>query len=230
MRHILVLLFLMVTNYSKAQTYEIGLWLGGSNLVGDVGTTTYVKPSDPAIGGVFKWNRSNRHSFRGTLTYARMSADDAESDDRSRVLRDLSLNYNLLELSVGVEYTFWDFELYSGKQQFTPYLYTGLTGFNYELFAINNSNNTLESYGNTFEAAIPIVLGVKSNITDKLVLAAEVGARYTFTDNLDGSNPERNKKDFEDLQFGNINNNDWYIFSGITLTYTFGRTPCYCNF
>jgi hypothetical protein len=25
------------------------------------------------------------------------------------------------------------------------------------------------------------------------------------------------------LQFGNINNNDWYVFSGLTLTYTFGE-------
>ncbi|MEO9560182.1 MAG: DUF6089 family protein, partial [Nonlabens ulvanivorans] len=48
----------------------------------------------------------------------------------------------------------------------------------------------------------------------------------TFTDNLDGSNNE----DFENVRFGNINNNDWYVFSGVTLTYAFGRKPCYCNF
>jgi hypothetical protein len=27
------------------------------------------------------------------------------------------------------------------------------------------------------------------------------------------------------LKFGNINNNDWYVFSGLTLTYTFGEKP-----
>ncbi|MEP2335783.1 MAG: DUF6089 family protein, partial [Nonlabens ulvanivorans] len=36
--------------------------------------------------------------------------------------------------------------------------------------------------------------------------------------------------DFENVRFGNINNNDWYVFSGVTLTYAFGRKPCYCNF
>jgi hypothetical protein len=30
------------------------------------------------------------------------------------------------------------------------------------------------------------------------------------------------------VQFGNINNNDWYVFSGITLTYTLGLKPCHC--
>ncbi|MDX1317352.1 MAG: DUF6089 family protein, partial [Xanthomarina gelatinilytica] len=24
--------------------------------------------------------------------------------------------------------------------------------------------------------------------------------------------------------------NDWYMFTGVTLTYTFGRKPCYCVF
>jgi hypothetical protein len=52
-----------------------------------------------------------------------------------------------------------------------------------------------------------------------LVLALETGARYTLTDNIDGSFNQK---------FGNINNNDWYVFTGATLTYTFGTKPCYC--
>mgnify|MGYP003400395526 FL=1 len=72
--------------------------------------------------------------------------------------------------------------------------------------------------------AIPMTLGIKSNVWPQLILAIEVGARYTLTDNLDGSNP----KDDSLPKFGNINNNDWYVFSGVTLTYTFGNKPCYC--
>jgi hypothetical protein len=68
-----------------------------------------------------------------------------------------------------------------------------------------------------------MTLGIKSNVSRHIVLGLEVGARYTFTDNLDGSNPKDNT-----LRFGNINNNDWYVFSGFTLSYTFGRKPCYC--
>jgi hypothetical protein len=40
------------------------------------------------------------------------------------------------------------------------------------------------------EIAIPITLGLKSKITSSLVLGFEVGARYTFTDNIDGSQPK----------------------------------------
>jgi hypothetical protein len=43
-------------------------------------------------------------------------------------------------------------------------------------------------------------------------MALEMGARYTLTDNLDGSNPK--KESLKSSQFGNINNNDWYVFQG----------------
>jgi hypothetical protein len=74
--------------------------------------------------------------------------------------------------------------------------------------------------------AIPMMVGVKSNILKNFVLGIEVGARYTFTDNLDGSNPKN--ENLEPLKFGNINSNDWYVFTGFTLTYTFTEKPCYC--
>jgi hypothetical protein len=227
----LVVIIGLMLNFvvAKAQTYEFGLFAGGSNVIGDVGRTQYVDPRDGTIGAIVKWNRSNRHAFRASFIHASMIGDDNDSDDISRDLRGLKYNYNLLEASVGIEYTFWEWDLYSGTPQFTPYIYTGLTGFHYDLFALSN-NGELEEYGSTFEAAIPIILGFKITISSHFVLGIEVGARYTFTDNLDGSNPERSKKDFANLQFGNISNNDWYVFSGVTLTYTFGRKPCYCNF
>ena len=83
---------------------------------------------------------------------------------------------------------------------------------------IDNTRRTL---------AIPITVGVKGRIFDHLILGFEVGARYTFKDDLDGSKPTN--KDLDDLKFGNINSTDWYVFSGFTLTYTFGNKPCYCR-
>ena len=50
-----------------------------------------------------------------------------------------------------------------------------------------------------------------------------------FSDDLDGSNSNNDDVD-PAYQFGNPNSNDWYNFTGFTLTYTFGRKPCYCNF
>jgi hypothetical protein len=228
MRSFFIFIIFLSFAFAKAQTYEVGVFVGTSNIVGDVGSTQYLQFNDVAIGGVFKWNRSSRHSFRASIISANMVGDDNDSDDTSRDLRGLKYSYSLIEASVGIEYTFWDWDLYSGRTQLVPYLYTGLTAFQYSSFALNNTNE-LEEYDKSIDIAIPIMFGVKTNITPELILAAEIGARYTFTDNLDGSNPDGDN-DFDNLKFGNINNKDWYIFSGVTLTYTFGRKPCYCNF
>ena len=34
-------------------------------------------------------------------------------------------------------------------------------------------------------------------------------------------------KDFENNTFGNTNSNDWYTFTGITLTYAFGKSHAF---
>ncbi|AZQ42996.1 type IX secretion system protein PorG [Nonlabens ponticola] len=229
MRLSLVIIVFFVSAFAKAQTFEIGIWAGGSNIIGDVGSTAYINPTGTTVGGIFKWNRSSRHSFRGTLLYSKITADDADSDDRSRELRGLEFDYNMLEASIGIEYTFWEWNLYNYKRQFVPYMYSGISAYRYDQQRLNN-NAELEIYSNSIDVALPFILGVKGTLSDHLIIGAEIGARYTITDNLDGSNPEGRFGSNQPQRFGNLNNNDWYVFSGVTLTYTFGRKPCYCNF
>lgn len=110
------------------------------------------------------------------------------------------------------------------KPQFSPYVFTGINYFAYdELFYTDNKAS--EDYKDG-ALAIPMIVGVKARLNRDFVIAFEVGARYTFTDNLDGSNPKN--ENLAPLRFGNLNSNDWYVFSGFTLTYTFGENPCFC--
>ena len=83
------------------------------------------------------------------------------------------------------------------------------------------------SNGNSGGIALPIIGGFKMRIANSYVLGIEAGARYTFSDDIDGSLPKNGS--LENLKFGNTNSNDWYVFTGLTLTYTFGNKPCYCN-
>ena len=73
-----------------------------------------------------------------------------------------------------------------------------------------------------------MIIGVKTNINRFLILGIEFGPRYTFADDMDGSNPTNKNLKKLGIDFGNVNNNDWYVFSGLTVTYTFGDKPCYC--
>lgn len=224
-----VLLIIIAASFASAQTYEIGGMIGGANYIGDVGNTAYINPNNLSFGGIVKWNRSPRHSFRASLLYARIDADDAQSDNSRRTERGYKFKNSVKEASIGLEYTFWEFDVHSQKSISTPYLYTGITAFTYHALSKNNKDK-IKSYGDAISFAIPMVVGYKATLTQHMLIGVEIGARYTFTDNLDGSNPNKSDADNESLRFGNINNNDWYVFSGITLTFAFGRKPCYCNF
>jgi hypothetical protein len=223
-RLFILLFFLISSTLLKAQINEFGVFLGGSNYIGDVGPTTYIAPNDLAIGFIYKWNRSTRHSYRFSYTYGKISSNDLDSDVPDRNLRGLNFENTIHEFSAGLEFDFFEFDLHKLGSQFTPYVYTGLSYFSYkELFFIDNE---VEEDYTDGALAIPMTLGIKAKLNRRFILSLEAGARYTFTDNLDGSNPKN--ENLQSLQFGNINSNDWYVFTGITLTYTFGENPCYC--
>ncbi|PYE80648.1 hypothetical protein DFQ11_10412 [Winogradskyella epiphytica] len=229
MKYIFAILFsALLANNLDAQIYEIGVFAGGSNFIGDVGATKYISPNQLAIGGIAKWNRSPRHSYRLSVIFSELEGIDAKSDDPRRKQRDYQFNNSILEISLGMEFTFFDFDLHSLDTKGTPYLYSGLTLTNYDNYYFSDAGVFTSENKFSWAMGIPIVLGYKTRIADQFILAAEVGARYTFTDEIDGSVPS--SEDTERYSFGNTNNNDWYMFSGITLTYTFGRKPCYCNF
>lgn len=206
-----------------AQTYEVGIFAGGTNMVGDVGRTNYILPSGPAFGGLFKWNKSKRYAWRASVLYGTFTADDSKSSMPSRQQRKYEVDNSIFETSLGVEFNFVEYNLHKLGPAFTPYLYTGISYFRYDFMyfdalQVQDINQKEGSF------AIPMTVGAKYRLNQFLILGAEIGARYTFTDNLDASNPEGSN--FEQFRFGNILSDDWYVFTGFTLTYTFGRKPC----
>lgn len=210
---------------SFGQIHEIGVFAGGSNYIGDVGKSDYFNPNDFAFGLLYKWNKSTRHSWRFSYNMASISAKDIESKAPNRNLRGYEIKNNIKEFSLGLEFNFLDFDLHQSDFVFTPYVYSGLSTFVYDETYVLNKVSHVDYQHYSF--AIPMVVGMKAKIANHLVLGFETGARYTFTDNLDGSNPKN--QNFETLKFGNLNNKDWYIFTGLTLTYTFGKNPCFCS-
>jgi hypothetical protein len=56
-----------------------------------------------------------------------------------------------------------------------------------------------------------MIIGLKVRFLEKFIFSIEGGARYVFSDDIDGNssfNPN----------FGNINNNDWYFFSSLGIS------------
>jgi hypothetical protein len=226
MRHLIILILsILSAQLNFGQINEIGVFLGGSNFIGDVGATDYISPNQFAIGALYKWNRSKRHSYRASILFSELEGIDTNSDDPRRIQRGYEFSTKITELSLGMEFTFLDFNLHSGEKLGTPYLYSGISLAYHDNYYFANGIQTQEDTS-SWAYGIPMALGFKTNVLENFILGIEVGARYTFSDELDGSVPD--SIELEQYRFGNINNNDWYMFSGITLTYTFGENPCYC--
>lgn len=229
-RHILIILLFSLQLLS-AQIHEIGVFVGGSNPIADVGRTTYVYPNKLALGLLYKWNFHERMSVRAQVIKTDLSGNDLDSDIVAKRNRQFRFSNEITEVILGAEFNFLEYSMHNRLDKpMTPYLFTGINFFWYDdlYFQRNSTVRPLEAVHTlkrNSAMAIPLILGFKAKLNMRLILAAEVGTRFTFTNNLDGSLPEN-----KSLSFGNKSrSNDWYTFSGFTLTYTFGEKPCYCK-
>ena len=215
--------------HSKAQFHELGVFLGAGNYIGDIGGSHYVFPENPAFGLVYKWNRTTRYSLRANVMIMNVTKSDYSPIDFARFNRRYRFKNQFMEFSVGTEINYYDFNLHGGEKIVAPYLFLGAGFVRYNLFY--HQPNTLENieYGKGIDLVLPAIIGLKANVSPLIVLALELGVRYTFTDNLDGSAPETEDSLTNDLKFGNLYNNDWYVFTGLTISFTFGDLPCYCK-
>ena len=172
MNNRLILLCLTLTLSSAlstvltAQTYEVGAFFGGANYIGDVGKTQFIAPVGPTFGGIAKWNRSTRHSFRLTYLVGQIFADDLDSKDVRRLQRGYAFENTLSEMSLGVEYTFWEFDLHEAASAFTPYMYTGVTFTWYD--ALRRTGTLFEPVGRGKHLCHPYGFGAKKDFGYKI--------------------------------------------------------------
>lgn len=220
-----LVLALLTFSQINAQMHEVGVFAGGSNPIADVGKSSFIAPNSLAIGLLYKWNKSKRHAWRFSILNSNIKGNDANSDILSRKERGFEFENRITQLSAGLEFNFFDFDLHQNTFIATPYIHTGVSYFKHDnLYYIKNVAHSKES---SWDFSIPMTIGVKAKITPAVVFAVETNFHYSFTDDLDGSFPKN--PDLKKYAIGNIQSNDWYTFTGVSLTYTFGENPCYCK-
>ena len=50
----ILLLFISISSFMNSQFHEVGLFIGGSNYIGEVGSDYYILPTNSAFGLVYK--------------------------------------------------------------------------------------------------------------------------------------------------------------------------------
>ena len=217
------ILFFVLASFTSiclGQIHEVGASLGGSNFVGDIGNNTYFYPNKPAGAVFYKYNWNPKIALRTTFSYLPITGNDADADTKFRKDRGNSFTNTIKELAVGIEYNFYEYDLSSDDKTWTPYLLLELAGFNYSNVSSYTPTGQI-NYGNKTSYAIPFGIGYKSKLYGTLAFALEAKFRYTFEDDLDFVS-----KDTPNIKIEGTGN-DWYMFTGISLIYTFGRPSCY---
>ncbi|WP_343329247.1 DUF6089 family protein [Polaribacter staleyi] len=233
-KKILFFVFVSFTSIFLGQLHEVGLSLGGANYVGDIGKNYYFSPNKPAGALFYKYNWNPRVALRATYSYLPISGNDADADTGYRKDRDLHFSNTINELAVGLEFNFYEYDLSSDDKTWTPYLLLELATFNYNSVAGNRTSSDEYKNTNKTSYAIPFGIGYKSKLFGTLAFALEAKFRYTFKDDLDdrlynSSNEiptglsETTKRNLKG------DGNDWYMFTGVSIIYTFGRPACYTN-
>jgi hypothetical protein len=217
------IIFIVLINFSciiHGQVYEAGVFFGGSNYIGDIGRTNYIYPNKFAGGLIFKYNWNPRIALRTTYSYLPIEASDLEADTDFKRARGLQFKNTIHELAVGLEYNFYEYDLSSDDKTWTPYILLELAAFNYN-YVVSEPVPNQFNYDSKNAFAIPFGFGIKSKLIGDLAIAFETKFRYTFNDDLDYTTPTIPR-----LNIGGTNS-DWYVFTGVSFLYTFGRPACY---
>jgi hypothetical protein len=247
-----------------AQQFEVGLLLGASSYQGDIAPST--KRSDlndfHFSGGVFgRYNINRFITARASFSYGKVSASDAQSAEEGRRQRNLSFESDIFEFGLIGEINIFGFEPGYSLHRFSPYLFGGIAVFNFnpkttyegqvvDLQPLGTEGQGIDGFPQRYrltEIAIPMGIGVKIAVSERINIGLEAGMRRTFTDYLDDLST--NYVNYNTLlhnngelaaalgnrtgeylgtepvdiptgsQRGNPNIDDWYFIGGVTVSY-----------
>ncbi len=213
--NLLVVLFSITT--LNAQKHEIGLRLGQSNVVGDIGITSYLmqKPSkDFSTFGVplyasfiYRLNFNPHQSLRFDAGYNAVQFDDNKAKEEYRRNRKMFGTNTIYDANLIFEYNFFSVNN-EQKSLLSPYIFAGVGGI---VFDTNHATmhhdftrdedgvalaptseidfQSTVTYENRkkFSFTVPFGVGLKYKFNYNWALSLEAMFRPTFTDQLDYS-------------------------------------------
>lgn len=214
----IVCISIVPTLQAQEYKYEIGGMAGMSMYMGDANKTALVKGVNPAFGAVFRYNANFRWAMKANLLWGQVSGKTAGLDNVFPNELDVSFSRSLIELGGQMEFNFFPYSdkyAYANTRRLTPYLLVGLG-----MTVAPGGDGTFASLN------IPIGVGVKYKIKNRLNLGGEFAVRKLFGDGLEGV--EALKEPYG-INSNFLKNKDWYSCLTISLTWDFGPRAVPCN-
>ena len=197
---------------------EIGAGVGMVSYEGDFNGNV-LKNMQPMFSALWRYNFDPYKDLRLSATYGKLkgSSKDVDTYYPDYATEEYSFNRNLLDVSLVFEYNFWPYGTgsdYRGAKRLTPYIYGGIV-------ATSASGGGSKS---VFTANVPIGLGVKYKLNERMNLGLDWGIHFSLSDELDGV-----KDPYQVKSSGMFKNTDCYSMLQLTLTYSFKAKCRTCN-
>lgn len=270
---LLIALLIVISTNAQQRTFasksELGVFMGGSYYTGELNRMGHFQQMDFAGGVLYRFNVNPRFSLRFNLFYGNVNGDDSKSPYAYQQNRNLHFKSPITELATGFEFNYFQYEISSKQFWITSYMFGGIGGFQMNPQAKYNGEwmelrplgtegqgsrlSNEERYSLT-QLCIPMGIGVKFNVANRVAISFEYGLRKTFTDYIDDVSGNYVDKHLFALENGTIaaelsdrslqplghgetntgyrrgdpNNNDWYSFFGMMVTFQLGKpSQCY---
>ena len=197
---------------------EIGAGVGTVSYEGDFNGNV-LKNMQPMFPALWRYNFDPYKDLRLSATYGKLkgSSKDVDTYYPDYATEEYSFNRNLLDVSLVFEDNFWPYGTgrdYRGAKRLTPYIYGGIG-------ATSASGGGSKS---VFTANVPIGLGVKYKLNERMNLGLDWGIHFSLSDELDGV-----KDPYQVKSSGMFKNTDCYSMLQLTLTYSFKAKCRTCN-
>lgn len=218
---IIVFLFVCISaNMMKAQDYryEIGAGIGISGYLGDANKSNFLKHPGFAGGAMFRYVIDYRWALKANLFTAGLSGNSADFSDVFPGGQQYKFNSQVYDLGAQMEFNFFNFGLgytYKNLHRLSPYLVLGI-------------GTTLAACdGKTaFSMNIPMGVGVKFKLKERLNLGFEFTMRKVFGDKVDNFSLD----DLNGIKSSFMKNTDWYSLMMFSVTYEFGKKCVQCHY
>ncbi|QKJ29105.1 outer membrane beta-barrel protein [Mucilaginibacter mali] len=177
-----------------AQTWEAGVSAGASGYMGDLNQQNPAKISGYNLGVFVQRNFNPYFALKLHYSHGEIAGADSTSGTQQFRDRNLSFKTKLDELSLIAEVNFMRYTPGAGRDRFTPYIFFGVGGLNYNPQATYSgveydlrplmTEGQATPYKN-MAIVVPFGAGIKYNFSNNCNIMFNAGYRYAMTDYID---------------------------------------------
>lgn len=217
----IISLIICVTAVAQEYKYEGGGGLGLSSYMGDANRNNPLTGIHPSFGAVFRRTFDLRWALKANLLTGSISGNTKNSDNVYPGNATVEFSRRFYDLSGQMEFNFLPYSdkfPYLQTSKISPYITVGV-------------GLTLAPGDNTFfDVNLPVGLGIKYMIRNRINLGLEYSVKKLFSDGFDA--PDKSGFNLDNpyqLNGSFLKNNDWCTVLMFSITWSFGPNDRKCT-